>query len=239
VRIPILTYQPTRIDGIDYRNNDLHALASALRQVTQSGFRIVALRSIVDAWLDNRGGDLEGRVVALACDHGADFDYTDLPHPSAGTQRSVLNILRDFATANPGAQPALNVTSFVVASPEARAALDTACLLGKGWWTDGWWKAAIDSGLMHIANHSWDHNHDALPPSFSQGVRRGTFLNITSERLADHEIRLVQMLGEPDGVDDGLHSAATISSSVAIAGRSSRRASPAAAWGNSASARGS
>jgi peptidoglycan/xylan/chitin deacetylase (PgdA/CDA1 family) len=178
-----------RIDGNDYRGNDLKALASDLRQVTESGFRIVPLRSVVDAWLDNRGGELEGKVVALACDNGADFDYRDLPHPSAGTQRSMLNILRDFVAEHPGAQDSINVTSFVIASPEARAVLDATCMIGKGWWTDEWWQAAIASGMVHIANHSWDHNHETLPASFSQGVVRGNFLTINSEKLADHEIR--------------------------------------------------
>ena len=67
--------------------------------------------------------------------------------------------------------------------------LDSTCLLGKGWWTDAWWRAAIDSGLMHIGNHSWDHNHETLPDSLSRGVRRGTFLAIDSKELADDEIR--------------------------------------------------
>jgi peptidoglycan/xylan/chitin deacetylase (PgdA/CDA1 family) len=189
VKIPILTYQPMHIDGNDYRANDLKALASDLRQLTDSGFKIVPLRSVVDAWLDNRGAELDGKLVALASDNGADFDYMDLPHPTAGTQRSAINILRDFAAGNPDKQEEINITSFVIASPEARAALDSACMIGKGWWTDAWWPAAAGSGLMHIGNHSWDHHHEALPASFSLGVPRGTFLSINSKGLADHEIR--------------------------------------------------
>ena len=188
MRVPILTYQPMRIDGNDYRQNDLRALAADLRQVTEAGFRIMPLRSVVDAWLDDRVGELDGKVAAIACDNGADFDYRDLPHPSAGVQRSVINILRDFAAEHPRAQPALNVTSFVIASPEARTLLDATCMIGKGWWTDDWWPAAVASGLVHIANHSWDHNHETLPESFSQGVARGTFLTIDNEKLAEHEI---------------------------------------------------
>lgn len=190
MRIPILTYQPMHIDGNDYRANDLKALASDLRQLTDSGFKIVPLRSVVDAWLDNRGSELNGKLVALACDDGSDFDYVDLPHPTAGTQRSVFNILRDFAADNPGKQDEINITSFVIVSPEARAALDSTCMIGKGWWTDAWWSPAIRSGLMHIGNHSWDHHHESLPHSFSQGVPRGTFLTINSKGLADYEIRL-------------------------------------------------
>ena len=163
-------------------------MAADLRQLTDAGFKVVALRSIVDAWLANRGLDLDAKLVALTADNGADFDYVDLPHPSCGTQRSVMNILRDFAAERPGAQDGLNVTSFRIASPEARAALDAACMVGKGWWNDGWWKDAIASGLIHVANHSWDHNHEALPASFGRGARRGSFAGILNADLADHEI---------------------------------------------------
>ena len=193
MKIPILTYEPMRIDGDAYGENDLKALAADLSHLTQAGFEIRPLRSIVDAWLDNRGADLDGRIAAIACDNGADFDYRDLPHPKWGPQRSVFNILRDFGAAHPGAQPRLNATSFTVVSPEARAALDRTCMLGQGWWSDDWWREAIASGLLHVANHSWDHNHETLPESFSVGVARGNFLAINDERLADHEIRRAAM----------------------------------------------
>lgn len=189
MKIPILTYDSMRIHGSDYGVNDLTALASDLRQLTEAGFRILPLRSVVDAWLDDRCGELSGKVVALACDHGADFDFQDLPHPTAGVQRSVLNILRDFTAANPGAQDGINITSFVVASPEARAVLDTTCMIGAGWWTDGWWPAALSSGLMHIGNGSWDHHHETLPDSFPRGSARGNFRTVDSRFLADYEIR--------------------------------------------------
>jgi peptidoglycan/xylan/chitin deacetylase (PgdA/CDA1 family) len=189
MRIPVLTYQPMYIHGNEYATNHLKALASDVRQLTDAGYRVVALRTLVDAWLDGRSGELEGRIVALASDDGVDFDYRDLPHPTAGLQRSALNVLRDFAAENPGRQPGLHITSFVIASPKARTALDAACMLGKGWWSDDWWPEAVRSGLVHIASHSWDHNHGALPDSFSLGVPRGTFFPIASPALADHEIR--------------------------------------------------
>jgi hypothetical protein len=178
-----------RIDGSDYRSNPLVALASDLAQLTEAGFKVRPLRSIVDAWLGNRGAELDGKVVALATDNGADFDYIDLHHPTAGPQRSTFNILRDFATANPGRQASLNATCFAIASPEARAILDQTCMLGKGWWTDSWWRAAADSGLLHIASCSWDHNHETLPRSMLRSVRGGTFLTVDTADAADHEIR--------------------------------------------------
>ena len=188
MKIPVLTYEPMRIDGNGYGENDLVALASDLRQVTDAGFAIRPLREIVDAWLDGRASELGPRTVALACDHGADFDYVDLPHPRWGLQRSVFNLLRDFAAERPGAQPRLNVTCFAIVGPQARAALDGTCMLGKGWWRDDWWPTAVESGLIHIANQSWDHNHETLPPDLATGVRAGTFRSIDNERLAEHEI---------------------------------------------------
>jgi hypothetical protein len=189
MRVPVLTYQPMQIAGNGYRDNQLQALAEDLRLITESGFTIAPLRWIIDAWLEGRADQLEGKIVALTTSGGADFDYLDLPHPRHGTQRSAFNILRDFAAKHPGRQERLHLTSFVVASPEARRVLDATCMLGRSWWTDGWWKPAVESGLMHVGNGSWDHNHETLPQALSHGVRRGTFLTIDSRELADQEIR--------------------------------------------------
>ena len=189
MRIPILAYQPARIDGNDYRSNDLVALAADLRHVTARGFRVMPLRTIVDAWLDNRGGELDDRIVAFTVQNGADFDYIDLPHPTAGPQRSVHRILQEFAREAGRKHKSLNVTSFVIASPEARVVLDKECLVGKGWWSDAWWPDAVRSGAIHLANHSWTHNHDKLPPSLRRSSSANTFLTIDSREAADYEIR--------------------------------------------------
>jgi 2-polyprenyl-3-methyl-5-hydroxy-6-metoxy-1,4-benzoquinol methylase len=204
MRIPILTYDSMRILDNSYAQNDLYALASDLQQITESGFNVIPLSAVIDAWLDNRGHELSGKFVALACEHGSDFDYRDLPHPSCGRQRSILNILRDFTARNPGKQQRLNITSFVVVSPEARAALDATCMIGKGWWTDSWWRAATQAGLIHIGNNSWDHHHDSLPDSFSHGIPRGRFSNINSRELADYEIKQAAMFLQRNAPNPGV-----------------------------------
>ena len=188
MKIPVLAYQPMCIAGSDYRSNHLRALAEDLRRIDAAGFKVMALRAIVDAWLDNRGHELDGRIVALTCINGADFVFRDQPHPKAGPQRGVLGILRDFQAANPASQPHLNVTTFEVVSREAREALDAACMVGRGWWSDTWWREAAATGLIHVANHSWDHNHEALPPEWIRSGRPGTFASIDSADLAAHEI---------------------------------------------------
>ena len=188
MKVPILTYHSLDIHGNDYGNNDLVALASDIRTITRAGFRIAPLHALVTAWLRDPAS-LDGqKVVALTCDDGTDFDYFDLPHPTAGVQRSVVNLMRDFARENPGVQPTLHITSFVIASPLARDRLDTTCMIGTKWWNDSWWRDAVASGFMGVANHSWDHNHGTLQGNAVPGLPRGSFTVIESEDAADYEI---------------------------------------------------
>ena len=189
MRIPILTYHASRIDGDTYASNDLVALREDLARISDRGFAVWPLHEVIDAWLDDAGRLDGGRIVALTCDDGTDFDFHDLQHPTFGMQRSVINVLADFRAAHPQRQPSLHITSFVVVSPGARAELDRSCLAGLAWWNDEWWVPAVATGLMDVANHSWDHHHDTLPAHLGSGARRGTFMTITTPQLADHEVR--------------------------------------------------
>lgn len=182
--IPILTYHSMRIHGNAYADNDLVALAADLETIKAAGKRVEPLARIVDALLARDEHFFRQHIVGLSCDDGPDFDFHDLDHPQAGRQRSVLNVLKDYA-ARHGPRP--HITSFVIVSPEAREELDRACMIGRGWWNDGWWQDAVASGHMHIGNHSWDHNHDALPASFGDWPR-GSFRVVDHEAFADHQI---------------------------------------------------
>ena len=188
MRIPILTYHSLDIHGPGYGDNDLVAFAHDLERIYASGFEAMALSKVVDLWLADRKALAGRRVVALTCDDGSDFDYRDLPHPVAGTTRSVYNVLADFRAAARWPRAAPSVTSFVIVSPRARATLDRTCLIGKGWWGDDWWKPAAASGLMEVASHGWDHNHESLPPDDFPGVPRGNFDAIDNDALADYQI---------------------------------------------------
>jgi peptidoglycan/xylan/chitin deacetylase (PgdA/CDA1 family) len=195
MKIPVLTYHGMAMSGNDPRTNDHHALAADLEAIEAQGFEVRPLPELVDAWVRKpswwrRRPSLEGRrIVALTCDDGSDFDFRDIDHPRWGLQRSLLNILRDFRRRHPGRQPGLHITSFVVASPEARATLDRLCMHGKGWWQDDWWREAVGSRLMGIASHSWDHNHEALSNPDFPGVARGTFTTIDTKAAADYQVR--------------------------------------------------
>jgi peptidoglycan/xylan/chitin deacetylase (PgdA/CDA1 family) len=180
------------MSGNDYENNDHVALANDIEVIDAANYRILPLHKVVSTWLkDPRSFDAH-RIVALTCDDGSDFDFRDISHQVWGMQRSMLNILRDFRARKPHSQPELFITSFVIVSPEARAIMDRTCMIGRGWWNDDWWPAAVRSGLMGIASHSWDHNHESLPAGDLPGVAgggRGTFATIDSEQLADYQIR--------------------------------------------------
>ncbi|HET9031462.1 MAG TPA: polysaccharide deacetylase family protein, partial [Dokdonella sp.] len=188
MRIPVLAYHAVNISGNDYASNDHVAFAADLRQIDDLGLRIVPLHWVVDQLTGVAKRDLEG-CVALTCDDGSDFDFHDLQHPDHGIQRSLYHCLLDFiAERGSQAQADLHLTSFVIASPEARDQIDKACLIGKGWMSDDWWQAALDSGLMAIENHSWDHNHPALSMPGVDGMPRGSFLDVNNEIRARQEI---------------------------------------------------
>lgn len=171
----------------DYAGNDHIALAEDLRLVTSLGWRILPLTVIVAAYL---GGThvLPERTLAITFDDGPDFDFSDLPHPTWGVQRSMLGILQDFRRERLGLHAPPHATSFVITSPEARQILDRTCMIGQGWRNDCWWPEAIASGLMHIASHSWDHNHASLPVVRQREQRKGSFLAIDNAADADAQI---------------------------------------------------
>ena len=188
MRVPVLAYHAVNIAGNDYANNDHVAFAADLRLIDDLGLRIVPLHWVVDQLLGTADRDLTG-CVALSCDDGSDFDYFDLDHPSHGSQRSLHNCMTDFIRERgASAQPDLHLTSFVIASPEARVHLDRNCLAGRGWMSERWWRPALESGRMAIENHSWDHNHAAIPLAGIGGMPRGSFHAVDNRERADAEI---------------------------------------------------
>ena len=188
MRVPVLAYHAVNISGNDYASNDPRAFAADLRLIDDLGLRIVPLHWVVDQLLGRADRDLD-RCVALTCDDGSRFDFDDLEHPAHGPQRSLYHCLRDFIDERgTQAQPDLHLTSFVIASPQARAHIDRVCLVGRGWMDDAWWPSAQASGLIAIENHSWDHNHAAIPAPGIDGMPRGSFLSVDNPTRAKAEI---------------------------------------------------
>jgi hypothetical protein len=183
MRVAVLTYHSNNVGGRDYADNDHVALAADLALLAALDVPVHPLGAVVDALLQGR--DLPAGV-ALSCDDGSWFDWHDLEHPTLGPQRSFAGILRDARDATPAR--ALHLTSFVIASPAARAELDRTCLAGCGWWGEDWWGAALDSGLMAIESHSWDHHHETLART-ATGLPGGRFTVVADHAAADAEIR--------------------------------------------------
>jgi peptidoglycan/xylan/chitin deacetylase (PgdA/CDA1 family) len=70
--------------------------------------------------------------------------------------------------------------------------MDKACMVGRGWMNDTWWREVEASGLMAIENHSWDHNHPCLPTPGPHNLQRGDFHSIANEAQAEFEIAQAQ-----------------------------------------------
>jgi hypothetical protein len=120
--LAILAYHSHHVVGPGYRENDHVAFARDLDGLTDAGWRIVPLADLVRA---HREGASD-RLVALTFDDGPVYDVEDVVHPDYGLQRGFANAMRAFAARRPGAQPSLHATSFVIASPEARFAMERA-----------------------------------------------------------------------------------------------------------------
>jgi hypothetical protein len=188
----VLTYHSHNVSGLDYAANDHVALASDLRAVHAAGARIVPLAEIATAVREGRtGADL---LVGISFDDGPRFDFADFEHPLFGPQRGFLNILRDFQDEmGVAAQPGLHATSFVIASPDARRAMERAPDCGypdlADWLGESWWREAAGSGLMAIGNHSWDHVHQAVDRIVATTAERDDFTRVDNYTDADREIR--------------------------------------------------
>ena len=175
---PILTWHSANVTSHSYESNDLVAFADDLQTLDRLGWTILPL----DDALNRLAGDsLPAKSVVLTCDDGCLLDWRDFDHPSLGRQGNLRRILQEFqASIGAGSRHRLHLSSFVIASPEARAELDTTDYMGLGLWPDDWWREANHSGLFSIESHSWDHNHGSLAKTVQKDNRRGDFRWIDS-----------------------------------------------------------
>lgn len=191
--VPVLTYHAGLVEGPDYAQNDHVALREDLRVIAERGRRVVPLQWVVDARLGRREwSSLEG-AVALSCDDGTAFDVErGRAFGAHGPQPSLLGVLEDWIAEAPGERGEASITGFLIASPDARAALDRECLFNSDDLGSDWWATVAAGGRYAIGSHGWDHNHPALPPEPSIGLARGDFFAIDDEAKAEFEIAQAQ-----------------------------------------------
>jgi hypothetical protein len=183
---PVLTYHSQIVTGNGYTSNDHIALASDLRLINELDLCVIPLSWLVEWLLHERELDITN-CVCISFDDGADSDVVDLDFPGFGMQRSFLNIMADFQIDfGVLAQPSLHATAFVIASPDARAAMDKHSLFDRGWMNETWWTGACESGLMALGNHSWDHEHPDL--AHTGGKPSGNFFCVDTKEKADRQI---------------------------------------------------
>jgi len=169
----ILTWHSIRVLDQSYQGNDLIAFSEDLALIERLGWTI---RPLAEALAGLQSGRLPEKCVVLTLDDGSIMDFHDFDHPSCGRQVSIFNRLRRFARdPTTSRRHRVHASSFVIASPQARAELDEKVTMNLDVWPDDWWQQANRSGLMSIENHSWDHNHDSLEKTAQRDNRRGDF----------------------------------------------------------------
>lgn len=164
----VLAYHMWRIESWDRTGADLLSLRADLDVITRSGIPVVSL----DDLLSSRCS----AGVAITFDDGTRMDAEPITHSRWGDIPSALSVLSEFAES----PPRWKAASFVIGSPEARAAiaLPLAADYGPDLLHDRWWRRAAMSGLLTIENHSWDHNHELVSKTLQRNNERGTFANV-------------------------------------------------------------
>jgi len=185
-RLIILTWHSINVLDNTHAGNDLIAFSEDLALLDRFGWTVLPLG---DALARQHAGTLPERAAVLTMDDGSIMDFHDFEHPTCGRQTSVLNRIAQFAGAlAPGSPHSPHVTSFVIASPQARDELDRVDYMSLGVWPDDWWAPANASGLMNVESHSWDHNHGSLSRTVQRDNRRGDFRLVETEAECRAEV---------------------------------------------------
>jgi peptidoglycan/xylan/chitin deacetylase (PgdA/CDA1 family) len=189
----VLTYHSHNVFGNDYHANDHVALAADLATLCSFQARIVSLDCIVQAHKACYWPNDDGLEVAITFDDGPRFDVADFVHRDSGHQKSFRKILTESAASFGNHASDVCATSFVIASPEARAQMERSADCGfselTGWLGDDWWSDAAKSELLSIGNHSWDHVHPVVGRVAPREHIRGDFSKIADYEDADAQVR--------------------------------------------------
>ena len=201
--IPVLCYHSWTVNGHEYGSNDHISLEQDLRVLGEQGYEIISAPALVELI---EGGisaaDTKGRkLVCLTFDDGRDYDYHDYVDDEWGLVKSFHRILSESVTYISQFDSGPRGLSFVIASPEARSVLDRECGRGRDEWRDIWWSECAAEGVLGIANHSWDHVHEAVPQVRQKDNRKGSFFAI--DTFADAESQIADAQTYIEQVTDG------------------------------------
>lgn len=174
---------------------DYKALPEALDAIFAARLAVLPLFTLASHLANGTLHELPERACCLTFDDGMDMDFVDVDHPVHGKQPSFARIMREAEARHGGARE-LHATSFVIASPVARALIQERDMLGYPWMSDRWWNPAVASGYFHIANHSWDHLLPALDSVRQREQVRGDFTQVATHEDADWQVRKARELIE-------------------------------------------
>ncbi len=190
MRAAVLTYHSQNVSGSDYASNDHIALAEDLHLIARTGWQIVSARTLVGALTSGSLALMPARALVLTCDDGTVLDWEDFEHPKFGHQKSFLNIVREAMRNGLNAPTRAAMTAFVIASPDAHAAIDATQHEGHRITEDRWWRAAVTDGTFDLGCHSWDHCTPGLPLDARAFTSEGTFKDISELAHADQQVRV-------------------------------------------------
>lgn len=193
--IPVLAYHSWRFSSDNYCDNDHVALEEDLLMLDKLGLKVVSLSTALE---EVRNPRIDYPLVALTFDDGAIYDVA--PAESGGSTRckgfrAILEAAKRKRHLFRRSQPRLHATSFVIASSDAHRQMNEGLDDAYHWvspdaWSDDWWSAADQTGLISIGNHSWDHNHPNVTTDL--GRPTGNFHCIDNFDSADKEIARAQ-----------------------------------------------
>lgn len=189
-KIPVLCYHGANAmlaNSRAYLGNDQTALAEDLTVLQQRGYRLINGLDVVNFILGKVSFSRKDKVICISFDDAPILDYQAYDSPKIGRVTSFRSTLLQSEIFQRSQACVLN---FVIADETARNELDVACLQGNADLSNKWWEQAIDKRLYDIANHSFDHMHEALQSTAHSRGEQGNFFAVDNYTDANTQIRL-------------------------------------------------
>ncbi len=193
--VPVLCYHSWQL-GDNYTDDNHFAMEQDLRTLASMGYQILPTEQLIAV--------LSGKVCPsnianrkLACitfDDGKRWDFYDGVRSNGSKIKSFRRILTESQNAVPTHLNGARSLAFVIASPDARNELSQAFSEPPDYWTHDWWKKSAKEGIVGVANHSWDHVHDALKTVRQAENKKGSFFNIETYPDAHAQIAEAQTI---------------------------------------------